>query len=226
MNAFFVRTDLCDDHFGPPRQLTELERAPAFTAHPFGHPRSLAGLGTMPAMDVEQLRGVTVHDLAVRRGPATTPGFLPVDVTIRNDSDRTLRSGDPNPVNLSIRWVEGPTVPVDAERTSLPVPVPARTSRTVVMWTRPPDEPGEHRLRVTLVQEGVFWRRRSEDLVRSPTCWSRSQRPAGPGTAARPIHRRIGRKPARRTSVANRHDGPPEGTRTAGTRPRRPPLHR
>ncbi len=76
MNAFFVRTDWFDDHVGPSRQLTELERAPTFTAHPFGHPRSLAALGTMPAMDVEQLRGVTVHDLAFRKGPAT-PGSCP-----------------------------------------------------------------------------------------------------------------------------------------------------
>jgi hypothetical protein len=101
-------------------------------------------------------------ELLVRTAPAqAAPGAsFQVVVDLQNDSDRTLASFSPFPLNICYRWIDGATeTPVGAEgaRTSLrPALLPAARG-TYTLHVTAPTEPGSYRLRVTLVQESLMW---------------------------------------------------------------------
>ena len=158
VNAFFVRTDLVAP-FPAAGHRRQLWRVASFTAHPFGHPRSRRALAPMAPMDVEHLRAVAIEGARQMRRHGSPSNLVELAVTIRNSSPRWLTSGGENAFHLSLRWLEGDASrPANAPRTSLPRPIAPGARATVRLWTRVPDLPGPHRLRVTALCEGVFWR--------------------------------------------------------------------
>lgn len=80
-------------------------------------------------------------------------------VRLRNGSGEELRSEAPFPVQLAYRWLDdfGSVVPADDLRSRLPRPLSSGQGVSAFVAIRPPAEPGEYRLRVTVVQEWVRW---------------------------------------------------------------------
>jgi hypothetical protein len=158
VNAFFVRSELAAP-FAEAGDRQRLWRVGAFTAHPFGHPRSRRALAPMEPIDIEHLRAVTIErvDQLKQHGPPFD--LVELFVTIRNRSPRWLTSGEPNAFHLSLRWLDGDDPrPPDTPRTSLPRPIAPGATVALRLWARRPNRPGPHHLRVTAVCEGVFWR--------------------------------------------------------------------
>jgi hypothetical protein len=82
--------------------------------------------------------------------------FLPL--RIRNTGVQVWPSLGRNPVCLSYRWFAADRLLVaDGLRTPLPGDLTAGSSVTLSLQLQVPDEPGEYRLQISLVQEGVAW---------------------------------------------------------------------
>jgi hypothetical protein len=85
---------------------------------------------------------------------------FPVRVEVMNRGQAALGSFFPCPVHLSYRWLNASGEEVsesEGVRTVLrPRAVPG-WPETYTMIVRPPAQEGEHRLRLTLVQETVTW---------------------------------------------------------------------
>jgi hypothetical protein len=91
-----------------------------------------------------------------------TAGILSeISVKFENRSRRVYPAAGAYPVRASYRWTDatGRALPADHEpiRTILPEDILPDQAAEVVLLVRPPAIPGLYRLRVTLVQEGVFW---------------------------------------------------------------------
>ena len=85
---------------------------------------------------------------------------LVVDVTIRNESWRTLRSdGVSHPVFVSYRWLDRRRRPIVQEglRSSLPRPLEPGESCHVAVRVKAPAAAGDYFLELDLVEEGVTW---------------------------------------------------------------------
>jgi hypothetical protein len=101
-------------------------------------------------------------ELVVRAAPDRVKrgvGFQVV-VDLQNGSDRTLASFPPFPLHISYRWFGGKTdtlIVTEGPRTPLRPTLLSAASGTYALHVVPPDEPGQYRLRVTLVQESVMW---------------------------------------------------------------------
>jgi hypothetical protein len=100
--------------------------------------------------------------LFVRSAPEqAAPGAsLQVVVDLQNDSDRTLASFSPYPLNLSYRWIDGNTgtpLPAEGSRTPLRPALLPGARGVYTLYVTAPNEPGAYRLRVTLVQESLMW---------------------------------------------------------------------
>jgi hypothetical protein len=161
VNAFFVRSDLAA-RFSAAGRRRQVWRVASFTAHPFGHPRSRRALAPMAPMDIEHLRAVTIEGVVQLQQHRPPSDIVDLSISLRNSSPRWLTSGEPNAFHLSLRWLDGDAPrPASAPRTSLPRPIAPGATVTLRLWTRRPEGRGPHRLRVTTLCEGVFWR---EDL--------------------------------------------------------------
>ena len=80
-----------------------------------------------------------------------------------------LASYPPHPVHLSYRWLScstGDVIVSEGVRTSLRPPAAPSVPTSYSMTVKCPAEAGEHRLRVTLVQESVAW----FDALAHPVC--------------------------------------------------------
>lgn len=81
-------------------------------------------------------------------------------VDLHNGSDVSVGTSVPAPVQVSSQWErEGVVSSHDwaSPRTSLPGGIAAGSSVRVPVRVITPTECGDHRLRITLVQEGVVW---------------------------------------------------------------------
>jgi hypothetical protein len=161
VNAFFVRADLIGDQFPQAGRVRDHYRAAAFTAHPFGHPRSRRALDSMAPLEVEQFREVQVERVEVLGRAKDVAGFVEVAVGLRNGTSRWLTSGEPNGIHLSLRELDAGGDRGADNRISLPRPIAPFASTRIRLWYRVPADGQTHRLRVTLVCERLFWR---EDL--------------------------------------------------------------
>ncbi|OLN32142.1 Wzt carbohydrate-binding domain-containing protein [Desulfosporosinus metallidurans] len=88
-------------------------------------------------------------------------------VSVINQSEYVLASYPPYPVHLSYHWINaqnGEVAVFDGERSRLIQPVAARCAGTYAITILSPEVQGEYILRITLVQEGVFW---FDDLSKS-----------------------------------------------------------
>jgi len=163
VNSFFVRADQLDEHLerAASRRIKDAYRAPAFTAHPFGHPRSARSVVPMKPLTVEQVGAISFRELRLDHpGARVEPGAaLGFTFEIENRCGETLSSGGPNAFHLSARWLDNDGVlPPGAPRTALPFPLASGSARTAHLWVRAPDDAGTHTLRVTGVCERVAWR--------------------------------------------------------------------
>jgi SAM-dependent methyltransferase len=85
---------------------------------------------------------------------------LLADVTIRNESWRTLKSdGVAHPIFLSYRWLDRQRRPIVKEglRSPLPRPIEPGESCHVALRLKAPETAGEYLLELDLVEEGVTW---------------------------------------------------------------------
>jgi len=83
-----------------------------------------------------------------------------VSCSIRNVGGAFLIPAPPNPVEICYRWFDGDGNAVGAGtwlHTQLPRIVPPGGTIVVEAMIAPPPEPGEFTLRLTLLQEGVWW---------------------------------------------------------------------
>ncbi|HYO83619.1 MAG TPA: glycosyltransferase [Bryobacteraceae bacterium] len=81
-------------------------------------------------------------------------------VALENASRETLISRDPYPVLLAYHWIDPVSqemVIAEGQRTSLTVAVPPSTVHRQAQLVEAPQAPGSYILRLTLVQEFVFW---------------------------------------------------------------------
>jgi hypothetical protein len=158
VNAFFVASPL-GDLVGTSGTAKDHWRGPAFTPHPFGHPRGRRALAGMAEPSISELRRVRVTSLDLVRPALTPDGPIVVSMQIHNGSGLRLTSGRPNAFHLSLRWMCGDDDEVlpDAPRIPLPVPVPPNSARRFLFWLGPPGMPLPYRLRGTFVCELVAW---------------------------------------------------------------------
>jgi SAM-dependent methyltransferase len=85
---------------------------------------------------------------------------LTVDVTIRNESWRTLKSdGVAHPIFVSYRWLDRQRRPVvrEGRRSPLPRPLEPGASCQVALRLQAPSIAGDYILELDLVEEGVTW---------------------------------------------------------------------
>jgi acetolactate synthase I/II/III large subunit len=85
--------------------------------------------------------------------PGTVHEF---ECVVENVGDAILVSAPPNPVHISYRWV-GPKQTIEGVRSILPEALPPGAERICRFTLRAPEERGDYRLTVTLVQEQVAW---------------------------------------------------------------------
>jgi hypothetical protein len=86
-------------------------------------------------------------------------GHLWVQCEVSNGTSQLVGSHHPAPIHLSYHWfnADGNVTIFEGLRTPLIPPLDPGSSRTYELKVAPPPAPGEYRLRVTLVQEGVRW---------------------------------------------------------------------
>jgi hypothetical protein len=161
VNAFFVRRHLAKDKFSQAGRVRAHYRASGHAANPFGNPRSRRALREMTPMDIDELRHVTLERFELLRRDRHLPGFVEVGVTITNGTSRWLTSGGPNAIHLALRELAPGRGREEDPRTKLPRPIAPSRSARVRLWYRVRADGQPHRLRVTVVCEGVAWR---EDL--------------------------------------------------------------
>ena len=158
VNACFVRKDLATG-LDLPGSPGEAFRMAGHSRHPFGHVRSRAAVAPPEPIGLDGAGAITLVDGRLEGPPSVVPGgVIGLSFVIRNDGTVTLRSGRPGGFSLVLRWAVGDEPPApDAARTPLSHPVPPGATRREVLWIDAPSTPGEHRLRVTGVVEGVAW---------------------------------------------------------------------
>jgi len=107
----------------------------------------------------DELSGIRLEVCAM---PAVVePGelFYPL-VEIVNGSRATLKSGQPNPVHISYHWYHRDThdtVVFEGERTTVAPPLAPGARRRLPVRVLAPSKAGDFLLRLTLVQESVYW---------------------------------------------------------------------
>lgn len=108
---------------------------------------------------LDQMRRIRVS--AVDRPESFSPGsHHEVMVHVHNDSDVGVSTSAPAPVQLSFQWQLGRAKASHdgaSLRTPLPSEIPSGAGVRLPVRVIAPTQPGSHRLRMTLVQEGVAW---------------------------------------------------------------------
>jgi hypothetical protein len=86
-------------------------------------------------------------------------GHLWVQCEVTNGTSERIGSYHPTPIHLSYHWFDGDgnVRLFEAPRTPLIPPLDPGSSRIYEIKVAAPVHPGEYRLRITLVQEGVRW---------------------------------------------------------------------
>ncbi|CAA7599562.1 Wzt, C-terminal [Acididesulfobacillus acetoxydans] len=146
------------------------ERACDFTVSGFKREFFVGIAGLYPALSYEPVKlseslpldVAAKVALEVMEAPMEIPcgTRFSVGVNVMNNSGRDLASHPPNPVHLSYHWlrVDDRTIAVfDGDRSFLLPPVPALGHGTYRLSVLSPPGPGDYLLRMTLVQEQVFW---------------------------------------------------------------------
>jgi hypothetical protein len=97
--------------------------------------------------------------LRILNAPHAVAESFVADVEIENRSAETLSPNPPYPVNVSYRWISqtGKIIVDEGRRTPLAVPIKPGEKQQYRIRVDLPGQSGNHRLRVTLVQEQVMW---------------------------------------------------------------------
>ena len=168
VNAFFVRSDCSISEFQMAGQIKHQFRVARFSAHPFGHPRSVAAFAPMEPASADDLSGVSISDLSIDASHAASNGIVRFNVTLRNDSTKTLSSGSPNAFNVTAAWLGNEDHPeASAARVGqrIAVPVSVRPGEDVRLRLRipVPTESESNRLQVSAVLEMIAWLDQTRD---------------------------------------------------------------
>ncbi len=156
------------------KELGALESRLRMTGEPMWSPPLPPGVGTNLSLRLTDAPRVVAAGTAFQ-----------IEVAIENRSTETLASFRPNPVYVSYHWLEaltGRSVVFEGGRTALRGAIPPGSRHVQSAEVTAPVEPGTYALRVTLVQEQLFW----FDTGRNPvvaaceiTVGSCGERPAG-----------------------------------------------
>jgi hypothetical protein len=86
-------------------------------------------------------------------------GPLWAQCEVTNGTSQRLGSYHPAPIHLSYHWfdADGNVAIFEGLRTQFVPPLDPGSSGIYELKIAPPPDPGEYRLRITLVQEGVRW---------------------------------------------------------------------
>lgn len=146
------------------------EHASAFTVSGFKKAFFTGIAGLHPALSFEQAElseplppdVATGVALKVTDAPAEIPCStrFNISVNLMNKSGHDLASCPPNPVHLSYHWLSVPDSKIiifDGDRSLLLRTVAANSEGSYGLSVLSPPSQGEYILRVTLVQEQVFW---------------------------------------------------------------------
>jgi hypothetical protein len=94
-------------------------------------------------------------------------GYMWVRCEVRNGTSQRLGWYHPAHINLSYHWLDadGKIAVFEGLRTPLVPSIEPGSSETYELKVAPPPDPGEYRLRITLIQDGVRW---FDELPASP----------------------------------------------------------
>lgn len=86
-------------------------------------------------------------------------GYIWVQCEVTNGTSQQIGSYHPAPIHLSYHWfdMDGNVTIFEGLRSQLIPPLDPGSSEIYELKIAPPPDPGEYRLRITLVQEGVRW---------------------------------------------------------------------
>jgi hypothetical protein len=108
----------------------------------------------------EKIRGVTICCTEPLAEMSVGEQYT-INVSLQNNSDQLLSSSIPHPFNLSYHWYDvnnGNIVVFDGLRTPLVSPcLPYSDEQGYIVAIKAPDNVGQYRLEIALVQEGVRW---------------------------------------------------------------------
>jgi hypothetical protein len=106
-----------------------------------------------PLNSFNQILTSTMTSMSLRPGQETK-----VPVRIENPGSETWVSSGGMPVTISYKWFKGAQMlPIEGERTILPVPVRPNQALNVDVRVVAPNETGDFTVRISLVQESVAW---------------------------------------------------------------------
>ncbi|MEN3370524.1 MAG: hypothetical protein V7609_2667 [Verrucomicrobiota bacterium] len=111
---------------------------------------------------MEPLTASAAAQISLTNATVSAPlaeGNLWVQCQITNGTSRRLGCYSPAPIHLSYHWfdADGTIAVFEGLRTPLTPSIDPGTSETYEIKIAAPSEPGEYRLRITLVQTGVRW---------------------------------------------------------------------
>jgi hypothetical protein len=147
-----------------PNLLTPLRRGFATSPQRLAEQRGHSLMSTTGTPDVFESVGVALTSelmhVAIRceKVSAMVAGERRrVKVAVEHHGPMAIATVPPYPVFLSHRWIDDAGLQTDGSRIPLGQPLLPDDSRTFEMSLLAPDAPGRHRLRISLVQEGVAW---------------------------------------------------------------------
>ena len=111
---------------------------------------------------MEPLTASTSAEISLTNAKVSVPlanGHLWVQCEVGNGTSQLIGSYHPAPIHLSYHWfdADGNVTIFEGLRTPLIPPLDPGSSRTCELKVVPRPAPGQYRLRITLVQEGVRW---------------------------------------------------------------------
>lgn len=146
------------------------ERACYFSVSGFNRTFFAGITGLYPALSYERVELSEPLPMEMAAGVSLKAVKVPVEipcstrfnalVSVKNESGCDLASYPPYPVHLSYHWQsvpDGETVVFDGDRSLLLQPLTTHSTGTYGFSVLSPKSPGEYVLRITLVQEMVFW---------------------------------------------------------------------
>jgi hypothetical protein len=118
--------------------------------------------GWRNATRMDPLSGATAAQITLTDAKVCAPllnGYLWVRCVVSNPTSERLGCSRPAPINLSYHWFDtnGNITVFEGVRTPLIPSIEPGGSQTYEMKIAAPPEPGEYRLRVIVLQEGVSW---------------------------------------------------------------------
>ncbi|HUS06719.1 MAG TPA: glycosyltransferase [Bryobacteraceae bacterium] len=118
-----------------------------------------SGMFVMPPLPAAAVRQIVLRPVERMRSMPAGSG-LQVMIEVQNDSQETIASLAPHPVNLAYHWLDpisGDTILFEGHRTALSANIRAGSIHRQLQLIHAPASAGRFLLRLLLVQESVCW---------------------------------------------------------------------